>query len=267
MTDVVGTWALLRASSKAADGSAMPPPYGGRPIGRLTLTADGRMAAVTCDGRPDVPPGDAHRDFSAYSGYYTTDGKTLVTRVHAASEKSRIGGDQIRDVRFEGKYMVLQPPLRPYPGGRPAERRELWWVRLAPPSGAKSDITGTWALVRGIRTGPNGEARPAPYGGETGIGRVCLLPSGQLMAVLCDMRKDVPTGVEREFSSYCGNYTFDGRQLVTTVFANSDPARLGGAQIRNVTFEGKYMVLRHAPATGPAPGDRREMYWERLSDV
>ena len=129
MRNVFGTWMLVRATATDGDGKAIPAPYGGEPIGRLTLTPEGRMAAITLDGRAEVPPGTP-RDFSAYSGNYTFDGKTLVTRVFAASDPARVGGDQVRDVRFEGKYMVLRPPLRSY-SGKPPESRELWWEKIS----------------------------------------------------------------------------------------------------------------------------------------
>jgi hypothetical protein len=99
MQNVSGTWMLVKVTSTDGDGKPLPAPYGGVPIGRLMLTPEGRMAAITLDGRAEVAPG-VSRDFSAYSGNYTFDGKTLLTRVFAASDPTRIGGDQVRDVRF-----------------------------------------------------------------------------------------------------------------------------------------------------------------------
>jgi Lipocalin-like domain len=127
--DIVGTWRLVRVSATAADGSALPTPYGGdKAMGRLVLGADGRMMAVTCDGRTELPAGEA-REYSSYCGNYSFDGQRLVTRVDAASEPGRIGSDQVREVRFEGNFMVLRPPLRPYGGMR--QQRELYWERIA----------------------------------------------------------------------------------------------------------------------------------------
>ncbi|MGE0224878.1 MAG: lipocalin-like domain-containing protein [Acetobacteraceae bacterium] len=128
MESVTGTWRLVRAVSTGPDGEPLPPPYGGQPAGRVVLGADGRMMAVTCDGRPTLPAGEK-REYSSYCGNYTFDGKQLVTRVDAASDPSRIGSDQVRDVRFEDGLMVLRPPLRPY-GGQP-EQRELYWQKIA----------------------------------------------------------------------------------------------------------------------------------------
>lgn len=106
----------------------MPPPYGANPLGRVVLGADGRMIALTCDASPDLPAG-TKREFSSYTGMYTFDGKTLVTRVDGASDPSRIGSDQVRGVRFEDGAMVLQPPLRPY--GAAPEQRELYWEKIS----------------------------------------------------------------------------------------------------------------------------------------
>src|ERR1700737_1413661 len=72
MQSIVGTWKLLHATVRDAAGAARPLPYGGKALGRLTLTADGRMMSVVCGGRTGLPGG----------------------------------------VRFEGERMVLIPPPR-----------------------------------------------------------------------------------------------------------------------------------------------------------
>ena len=128
MPSIVGTWKLVGAAARDRDGKPLPPPYGGKPLGRLMLAADGRMMAVTCDGRVELPPG-ARREYSSYCGVYTFDGERLVTRVDAASDPSRVGGDQVRGVRFDGDKMVLLPPPRPSAEGE--QHRELIWERIA----------------------------------------------------------------------------------------------------------------------------------------
>lgn len=128
MPSIVGTWKLVAAAARDKDGNPLPDPYGGRPLGRLVLTGDGRMMAVTCDGRPELPPGET-REYSSYIGRYTFDGARLVTRVDGASDPSRVGGDQVRGVRFDGERMVLLPPPRPTEGGE--QHRELTWERIA----------------------------------------------------------------------------------------------------------------------------------------
>jgi hypothetical protein len=128
MASVIGTWRLVKAVSWDVQGRELPLPYGGHPMGRVVLAADGRMMAVLCDGRPTVPP-EERREYSSYCGQYTFDGTTLVTRVDCASDPARLGTDQVRQVRFQDGLMVLRPPLRGY-GGAP-EQRELYWEKIA----------------------------------------------------------------------------------------------------------------------------------------
>jgi hypothetical protein len=97
-------------------------------MGRVTFTAEGRMMSVVCDGRAELPSG-VRREYSSYCGAYTFDGARLVTRVDAASDPSRVGGDQVRGVRFEGERMILTPRSRRTGGSE--EYREIMWERIA----------------------------------------------------------------------------------------------------------------------------------------
>lgn len=125
MRSVVGTWRLVKAAAHDASGRELPVPYGGHGMGRLTLSAEGRMASVVVDARPTLPPGTT-RDYSSYCGNYTFDGTRLVTRVDAASDPGRLGSDQVRQVSFDGDLMVLRPPPRPS-----GEHRVLTWEKIA----------------------------------------------------------------------------------------------------------------------------------------
>ena len=61
-------------------------------------------------------------------------------------------------------------------------------------------------------TDPGGKSVGVPYG-PRGMGLVSLTSDGRMMAVLIDGRAKLPDGAKREYSSYCGNYTFDGSTL------------------------------------------------------
>ena len=78
--------------------------------------------------RTALPSGE-ERVFISYTGNYTFDGDTLSTRVDAASDASRIGGDQVRKVRFENGGMVLAPPRRLF--ANVMQHQELFWERVA----------------------------------------------------------------------------------------------------------------------------------------
>ena len=128
MPSIIGTWKMAAAAARDRDGNPLPAPYGGKGMGRVMFNAEGRMMAVTCDGRPQLPAGTV-RAYSSYCGNYTFDGARLVTRVDAASDPARIGSDQVREVSFDGEHMVLRPPPRQTEAGE--EYREITWERIA----------------------------------------------------------------------------------------------------------------------------------------
>ena len=125
---IVGTWRLVRTKGQDDSGTLLPAPYGPKAMGLVVFQADGRMMAVLCDGRASLPP-DEPRQFMSYAGNYRFDGATLVTKVDASSDASRIGGEQVRQVRFEGGRMMLNPPRRLFAGMM--QHQELAWERVA----------------------------------------------------------------------------------------------------------------------------------------
>jgi hypothetical protein len=75
-----------------------------------------------------------------------------------------------------------------------------------------SSIVGTWKLLRATARDAAGAALPAPYGPQI-MGRVVFTADGRMMSVVCDGSRELPTGLSWEYSSYCGNYSFDGTRL------------------------------------------------------
>ena len=127
MNTLDGIWKLVRADAEDADGAPLPAPYGAHPMGTITF-ARGRMLAALCNGDADLPDGSTPRAFSSYGGTYRVDGDTLAVAVDIASDPSRIGGIQTRQVELDGDRLVLRPPLRPY--GKALEQRRLVWQRV-----------------------------------------------------------------------------------------------------------------------------------------
>jgi Lipocalin-like domain len=124
---IVGTWRLVETKAHDDTGKTLPRPYGPQPMGLVTFQADGRMMAVLCDGRASLPS-EEPRQFMSYAGNYRFDGSTLVTKVDASSDASRIGGEQVRQVRFERGRMLLNPPRRLFAGMM--QHQELAWERV-----------------------------------------------------------------------------------------------------------------------------------------
>jgi Lipocalin-like domain len=125
-------------------------------------------------------------------------------------------------------------------------------------------IVGTWKLVHATARDRAGRVLPAPYGPKA-MGRVTFTADGRMMSVVCDGRPELPAGAGRDYSSYCGNYAFDGARLVTRVDAASDPSRLGSDQVRGVRFEGDYMILSPPPRGSGDAAEYREVTWERIA--
>jgi len=123
---IVGIWQLKSTVGRDDAGKVLPEPYGPLAMGLVTFQADGRMMAVLCDGRAELD--GEPRQFMSYAGNYTFDGTTLSTRVDASSDASRVGGEQVRSVRFANGAMVLAPPRRLY--GGVMQHQELVWERV-----------------------------------------------------------------------------------------------------------------------------------------
>ena len=124
---IVGIWRMVSTKGVDDSGKALPPPYGPKAMGLVTFQADGRMMAVLCDGRTEMPSGET-RPFMSYAGNYTFDGTMLSTRVDASSDAGRVGGDQVRTVRFDNGRMVLAPPRRMFAGVM--QHQELTWEKI-----------------------------------------------------------------------------------------------------------------------------------------
>ena len=125
-------------------------------------------------------------------------------------------------------------------------------------------LVGVWRLVLTRAIDPAGRQVGVPFG-PRGMGLVTLTSDGRMMAVLVDGRATLPEGTPRQYSSYCGNYTFDGSTLTTIVDAASDPARMGTAQVRKVRFDGDRMILMPPPTEVNGVKVIRELTWERVS--
>jgi hypothetical protein len=128
------------------------------------------------------------------------------------------------------------------------------------------DLVGTWRLVGAVAHDPEGRPLPLPYGPEA-IGRIVFTADRRMMAALSDGRANLPAGTKREYGGYCGDYTFDGTTLTTTVDAAPNPALVGTVQPRGVRFEGERMILRPPPREIDSIIHHRELTWERISPV
>ncbi len=99
--------------------------------------------------------------------------------------------------------------------------------------GAK-DIVGTWRLVKTLARNDASEPMHPPYGPKP-RGLVIFYPDKRMMSVLCDGRGELPADeTVREYNSYCGNYEYDGENLVTRVDASA--SKDASAASRSASF-------------------------------
>jgi hypothetical protein len=126
-------------------------------------------------------------------------------------------------------------------------------------------IVGTWRLVGTVGRDDAGAELPKPYG-PLAMGLVVFAPDGRMMAVLCDGRASLPPNEPRQYVSYAGNYGFDGTTLSTRVDASSDQSRIGGDQVRHVTFRDGQMVLAPPRRLFAGVMQHQELVWQRITD-
>jgi Lipocalin-like domain len=84
------------------------------------------MMAVLCDGRTTMPPGEK-RSYSSYCGNYRVENNTLITAVDAASEPSRIGGEQRRGLEMRDGRLILT-----FRSEADGDQLELFWEPNGP---------------------------------------------------------------------------------------------------------------------------------------
>ncbi len=134
----MGTWKLVSVSAITSTGERSETPYGSKPVGLLSYTADGRVSAlISYDGRRSLSPGggslqeqaDAFKTFLAYAGRYTLSDDKVIHHVEISSIQNYVDRDLVRTVKFQGDQIVLVTPPTPMNGK--IQTLELIWQRLA----------------------------------------------------------------------------------------------------------------------------------------
>jgi hypothetical protein len=121
---LIGSWRLVSYETTDAAGRKGRP-YGDA-VGRISYDANGNMAGQVM--RPDRSPADPARGYIAYFGTYEVapDGRSVVHHVHGSLNPAWVGGDQVRQLRFDGDRLILSTETRK---DGAAIRHELTWER------------------------------------------------------------------------------------------------------------------------------------------
>jgi Lipocalin-like domain len=133
----VGTWKLVSASSTTSAGEPSELPYGPNPVGFLTYTGDGRVAAlISYGGRKPLPFGGgtqeeqavAFKTFLAYAGRYSISGENVTHYIEVSSIQNYVGRELVRSLKFQGDRIILTTPPTMVNGK--TQTVELIWQRL-----------------------------------------------------------------------------------------------------------------------------------------
>jgi hypothetical protein len=117
---IVGTWALVSVVYEDVASKERTPVYGEHPRGIQIATPQGRwLALMTAEARL-IPKTDADRaqalkSMIAYTGRYRVEGGQVITKVEAAWNEAWVGGEQVRNIRFEGDRLYIESPPLPHP--------------------------------------------------------------------------------------------------------------------------------------------------------
>ena len=117
---IVGTWVLVSVVYEDIATGERTPVYGEHPCGIQIATPEGRwLALMTAEGRT-IPQTDADRaqalkSMIAYTGRYRVENGQVITKVEAAWNEAWVGGEQVRNIRFDGDRLYIESPPVPHP--------------------------------------------------------------------------------------------------------------------------------------------------------
>jgi len=138
-----GTWRLVDAFARTAEGKRLPSPLGEKVLGQIMYDEQGNMSAqLMAEGRPlfsarsmdQVPAEEVKQAFLSYTSYWGTyridaAAGTVTHHVIGANAPSWPGGDQVRYFELNGNRLTLKtPPIRGRDGVKLVQ--QLIWERV-----------------------------------------------------------------------------------------------------------------------------------------
>ena len=138
----VGDWALVSMTFVNTDTGEVTQPWGAKPVGQLTYSANGRMIAVLTadpkDRKPVVPTSDKateeraalYASSSAYTGTWGAVGNTVTHKVDVAVNASWVGTDQVRYVRLAKDDLTIDTAPILGTDGKTKYKISLVWKRI-----------------------------------------------------------------------------------------------------------------------------------------
>jgi hypothetical protein len=117
---IVGTWTLVSVVYEDTATKERTTVYGEHPKGIQIATAEGRWLALMTAERRSIPKTDEDRaqalkSMIAYTGRYRVENGQVITKVEAAWNEAWVGGEQVRNIRFDGDRLYIESPPMPHP--------------------------------------------------------------------------------------------------------------------------------------------------------
>lgn len=134
-SNLVGTWKLVSFTLQF-EGEPPTEVFGSKPNGYIILTREGRMMALLTgdnrkDGTSEAAQAALFASMNSYTGHYTLQGDTFVTKVEVASQAAWVGTEQVRHFKLDGDRLLISAP--PFPSARRSDHKmftqELVWER------------------------------------------------------------------------------------------------------------------------------------------
>ncbi len=137
-----GTWRLVGNTSTVVATGKTEEIFGKAPRGFINYGRDGRvMVLIVGDQRPkpvdlekmtDQERADLFRTMVAYAGTYTFNGKTVTHHLDAAWNQIWTGTDQVRNVKFDGRKLILTTNPQPRSKDGKMSVNVLVWEKMQP---------------------------------------------------------------------------------------------------------------------------------------
>ena len=119
-SQIVEVWKLVSVMYEDQETMTQTPVLGDNPKGsrsrhRTVAGLRSRHRQRARCRRPTQERAQAFVRMIAYSGRYRIEGNTITTKVEVAWNKSWVGGEQVRHIRFEDDKLFIESPPMPHP--------------------------------------------------------------------------------------------------------------------------------------------------------
>ncbi|MBK4737394.1 lipocalin-like domain-containing protein [Noviherbaspirillum pedocola] len=137
---LIGTWRLVSLTQTIVATNEKVDIFGKSPQGFINYGRDNRMMVlIVKDERPkpgslekmtDPERAELFKTMIAYGGTYTIEGKTITHHIDISSNEVWTGTNQVRNIKFDGRKVILTTNPQPRPQDGKVAISTLTWEKL-----------------------------------------------------------------------------------------------------------------------------------------